>query len=72
MSAKPLNHIIPVPEHEEEMGALTEGLVPLIVALLVLVGWIAAFLTLGYPGLIVPALTLVALIGGFIIWVSRG
>lgn len=72
MSAKPLNHIIPVPEHPEEMGPLTEGLVPLVVALLVLVAWIAAILVFGYPGLIVPALALVALIGGSIIWVSRG
>ena len=47
MSAKPLNNVIPVPEHPEEMSPLTEGLVPLIIALLVLVGWVAAFLVLG-------------------------
>lgn len=72
MSAKPLNNVIPVPEHPEEMSPLTEGLLPLIIALLILVGWVASFLLLGYPGLIVPALTFVALIGGFIVWVSRG
>ncbi|MCX8999613.1 hypothetical protein NOF55_21130 [Rhizobiaceae bacterium BDR2-2] len=72
MSSKPLNHVIPVPEHTEEMGPLTEGLLPIVIALLVLVGWIAAFFVFGYPGLIVPALTLVVLLGGLIIWVSRG
>lgn len=72
MTAKPLNHIIPKPDHQEEMGPLTEGLMPLLVFLLVLVGWVVSFFVLGYAGLIVPALTLVALIGGFIVWVSRG
>lgn len=72
MSTKPLNHIIPVPEHPEPMGPLTEGLAPLLVGLLYLVGWLVSFLVFGYPGLIVPALTLVAMIGGFLVWVSRG
>ena len=72
MSDKPLNHIIPVPEHQEEMGPASEGFVAVAFTLVGLVGWIAAFLTLGYAGLIVPALTFVALILGFIVWVSRG
>lgn len=72
MTAKPLNNVIPVPAHPEEMGPLTEGLVPLIVAVAVLAGWVASFFVFGYAGLIIPALTFVALIGGFIVWVSRG
>ena len=72
MSSKPLNNVIPVPAHPEEKGRLTEGLIPLIIALLIIVGWVTAFLTIGFAGLIVPALTLVAIIGGFIVWVSRG
>lgn len=72
MSSKPLNNVIPVPAHAEEKGPLTEGLIPLIIALLILVGWVSAFLTIGFAGLIVPALTLVAIIGGVIIMISRG
>lgn len=72
MTAKPLNHIIPTPEHEEEKGPLAEGFPAVVVGLALLVAWAAAFFVFGYPGLIVPALTLVAAIGGFIVWVSRG